>query len=104
METQVALMEEARDERTRPGEGKAISIVRPRTSLHPSPDCMEVQHLDPASRKDLQSARQPPARGASGPHTPAYHSLSLAVSDRQSALPHPTLLPPALFFTGVPLP
>ncbi|CAM9893112.1 unnamed protein product, partial [Rangifer tarandus platyrhynchus] len=99
METRVALMEETRDERTRPGEGKAISIITPRSSLHPSPDCMEVQHPDPASGKDLQSANQPPARGATGPHTPAYHSLSSAVSDRQSALPQPTLLPPVLLFT-----
>ncbi|KAI4543839.1 hypothetical protein MG293_006633 [Ovis ammon polii] len=76
METRVALMEETGDERTQPGEGKAISIVTPRSSLHPSPDFMEVQHPDPASGKALQSADLPPARGATGPHTPAYHSLS----------------------------
>lgn len=76
METWVAVMEETGDERTRPGEGKAISIVTPRSLLHPSPDFTEVQHPDPASGKALQSADLPPARGATGPHTPAYHSLS----------------------------
>ena len=49
METQVTLVEETRDEETLPGEGKAITIVTPRSSLHPSPDSMEVQHPDPAS-------------------------------------------------------
>lgn len=48
METQVTLMEETRDENTLLGKGKAITIVTPRSSLHPSPDSMEVQHPDPA--------------------------------------------------------
>ena len=104
METRVALMEETWDERTRPREGKAIGIVTPRSSLHPSPDCVEVQHPDPASGKALQSLTclQPgePLGLTLLPTTP----FPLAVSDQQSALSHPTLLPPVLFFTGVPFP
>lgn len=90
-EAGVALMEDTQDERTWPGEGKAISTVTPRSPLHPSPDCMEVQHPDPASGKALQSADLPPARGATGPHTPAYHSLSSGRvgSAECSSPPHP---------------
>ena len=92
METRVALMEETWDERTRPREGKAIGIVTPRSSLHPSPDCVEVQHPDPASGKALKSADRPPARGATGPHTPAYPSLSsgLVRYAECSSPPHPS--------------
>ena len=103
-EAGVALMQDTRDERTRPGEGKAISTVTPGSPLHPSPDCIEVQHPDPASGKALQSLTclQPgePLGLTLLPTTP----FPLAVSDQQSALSHPTLLPPVLFFTGVPFP